>query len=131
MTRSTRSANHRLIWSGSVIVRHTTSAGASMTISRSMARPSIPVVLSYRRAYELQPKVARCGRKCNQKLQIVETVGSVIMTAAADLENLRVAAQGRTWMVVLRGRWGRAIDRFVTRWVGVSPMCVQYALAGW
>ena len=52
------------------------------------------------------------------------------MTAAAERENLAFATEGRPWMMVLRGRWGRAIDRYVTRWTGVSPMCVQYAIAG-
>jgi hypothetical protein len=37
----TRSANHCAIWSGSVIVRQTTSAGASMRMSRSMVRSVI------------------------------------------------------------------------------------------
>lgn len=32
-------------------------------------------------------------------------------------------------MIVLRGRWGRAIDRFVVRLTGYSPMTKQYALA--
>src|ERR1700733_6676990 len=41
MTSSTLSANHWLIWAGSVMVRHTTSTGASIRMSRSIVRPAI------------------------------------------------------------------------------------------
>jgi hypothetical protein len=51
---STRSASYRLIWSGSVIVRQTTSTGASITTSRSISKfaMTLPWPLY------LQPKVA-------------------------------------------------------------------------
>jgi deazaflavin-dependent oxidoreductase (nitroreductase family) len=54
------------------------------------------------------------------------------MTVPADLQkaNMKFASYGRTWMIVVRGRWGRALDRFVTRWTGISLISLQYALAG-
>ena len=42
---------------------------------------------------------------------------------------LRVSSGGRPWFIVLRGRWGLAIDRFVVRLTGYSPVTKQYALA--
>src|SRR5688572_31644172 len=45
-------------------------------------------------------------------------------------ENVQFASFGRSWMIVLRGSWGRAIDRFLTRWTGFSAMSFQYSLAG-
>jgi deazaflavin-dependent oxidoreductase (nitroreductase family) len=45
-------------------------------------------------------------------------------------QNLQFASYGRTWMIVLRGSWGRAVDQFVTKWTGISLISLQYALAG-
>jgi deazaflavin-dependent oxidoreductase (nitroreductase family) len=42
---------------------------------------------------------------------------------------MRFSAHGRTWMIVLRGRWGAAIDRFLVRWTGYSMITWQYAMA--
>lgn len=44
-------------------------------------------------------------------------------------EQIRFSAQGRSWMIVLRGRWGAAIDRFLVRWTGFSMITWQYSLA--
>jgi deazaflavin-dependent oxidoreductase (nitroreductase family) len=44
-------------------------------------------------------------------------------------EQMRFSAQGRTWMIVLRGRWGAAIDRFLVRWTGFSMVTWQYTKA--
>jgi deazaflavin-dependent oxidoreductase (nitroreductase family) len=38
---------------------------------------------------------------------------------------LQLSSAGRPWMIVLRGRWGMAIDRVT----GLSPVTLQYALA--
>src|ERR1022692_4501018 len=76
------------------MVRHTTSAGASIRISRSITRPAISIrslpehVGGYRRpqapppgaarrssltpTLDLQPKVARQQQTCNQCLQLVQ-----------------------------------------------------------
>jgi deazaflavin-dependent oxidoreductase (nitroreductase family) len=42
---------------------------------------------------------------------------------------MRFSAQGRTWLIVLRGSWGAAIDRFLVRWTGFSMITWQYAKA--
>jgi len=44
-------------------------------------------------------------------------------------DQIRFSAHGRTWLIVLRGRWGAAIDRFLVRWTGFSMVTWQYALA--
>ena len=44
-------------------------------------------------------------------------------------EQIRFSAHGRTWLIVLRGRWGAAIDRFLVRWTGFSMVTWQYAMA--
>jgi len=44
-------------------------------------------------------------------------------------EQMRFSAQGRTWMIVLRGRWGAAIDRFLVRRTGFSMITWQYSKA--
>jgi deazaflavin-dependent oxidoreductase (nitroreductase family) len=33
-------------------------------------------------------------------------------------------------MIVVRGRWGAALDRFLVRWTGFSVITWQYAMAG-
>ena len=45
-------------------------------------------------------------------------------------ENMKFSSYGRTWMIVVRGRWGRALDRWLTRWTGFSVISLQYSLAG-
>jgi len=42
---------------------------------------------------------------------------------------MRFSAHGRTWIIVLRGGWGRAVDRWLVRWTGVSAITWQYATA--
>jgi len=44
---------------------------------------------------------------------------------------LRFSSHGRPWMIVLRPTpRGKAIDRFIVRWTGFSPMTYQFAKAG-
>ena len=43
---------------------------------------------------------------------------------------LRFSARGNTRWIVLRGAWGRAVDRFLVRWTGRSVITWQYAKAG-
>ena len=49
---------------------------------------------------------------------------------SASKENMQFSSYGRTWMIVVRGRWGRAFDRWLTRWTGFSAISLQYSLAG-
>ncbi len=44
-------------------------------------------------------------------------------------EKMRFASGGRTWFIVLRGRWGRAIDKAVVWATGYSLVTKQFALA--
>ena len=48
-------------------------------------------------------------------------------TAAASIE---YSARGNTRWIVLRGPWGRAVDRFLVRHLGISVITWQYARAG-
>jgi len=41
----------------------------------------------------------------------------------------RFSAGGRTRLILLRGGWGRAIDRFLVRWTGWSMITWQYTHA--
>jgi deazaflavin-dependent oxidoreductase (nitroreductase family) len=43
---------------------------------------------------------------------------------------MRFSARGNTRWIVLRGAWGRAIDRFLVRHTGFSVITWQYAKAG-
>jgi deazaflavin-dependent oxidoreductase (nitroreductase family) len=43
---------------------------------------------------------------------------------------LRFSARGNTRWIVLRGAWGRALDRFLVRHTGFSVITWQYAKAG-
>jgi deazaflavin-dependent oxidoreductase (nitroreductase family) len=45
-------------------------------------------------------------------------------------ENLRFAAHGKTWLIVVRGKRGMAFDRWLVRWTGFSLVSLQYALSG-
>lgn len=44
-------------------------------------------------------------------------------------EKIRFASYGRTWMILLRGKRGMAIDQWLVRWCGFSLVGMQYALA--
>ena len=55
-------------------------------------------------------------------------------TAARDtreerLELTRFSSGGRSHLIILRGAWGRAIDRWLVRWVGWSMITWQYTRA--
>lgn len=45
-------------------------------------------------------------------------------------QDIRFASYGRPWMIVLRGKRGLAVDKWLVRWTGFSLMELQYALAG-
>lgn len=45
-------------------------------------------------------------------------------------EREKFSSRGRTWVLVLRGKWGLAVDRVILRWTGWSLMTWQYAVAG-
>lgn len=45
-------------------------------------------------------------------------------------QDIRFASYGRPWMIVLRGKRGLAVDKWLVRWTGFSLMSLQYALAG-
>ena len=52
------------------------------------------------------------------------------MTAKSEIvEREKFSSGGRTWMLILRGRWGLRVDRFIVRWTGFSLMTWQYAKA--
>lgn len=42
---------------------------------------------------------------------------------------LKFSAHGRSWMIVLRPPIAQPIDRLAVRWLGLSPLTLQYALA--
>jgi deazaflavin-dependent oxidoreductase (nitroreductase family) len=42
---------------------------------------------------------------------------------------LQLSSGGRPWIILLRGHWGMAIDRFIVRLTGLSPVTFQYGLA--
>jgi deazaflavin-dependent oxidoreductase (nitroreductase family) len=43
---------------------------------------------------------------------------------------VRFSSRGNTRWIVLRGPWGRALDRAIVRWTGFSVITWQYAKAG-
>jgi deazaflavin-dependent oxidoreductase (nitroreductase family) len=45
-------------------------------------------------------------------------------------ERERFSSRGRTWMLILRGRWGLKLDKLILRWTGFSVVTWQYAKAG-
>lgn len=42
----------------------------------------------------------------------------------------KFSSRGRTYWLILRGRWGLTIDRHLVRWTGFSLITWQYANAG-
>ena len=52
------------------------------------------------------------------------------VTSDPTKQNVEFASYGRSWMIIVRGKWGRVFDRALTRWVGVSAISMQYSLAG-
>ena len=53
------------------------------------------------------------------------------MSATSDHDAaLRYSSRGNTRWIVLRGPWGRAIDRAIVRFTGFSVITWQYAKAG-
>jgi deazaflavin-dependent oxidoreductase (nitroreductase family) len=44
-------------------------------------------------------------------------------------QSLKLSSGGRSWLIVLRGARGMAIDNVVVRWTGISLVTLQYALA--
>ena len=42
----------------------------------------------------------------------------------------KFSSRGRTYWLILRGRWGLNIDRHIVRWTGFSLITWQYAKAG-
>lgn len=54
----------------------------------------------------------------------------MIVTPRNLPQDIRFASYGRSWMILLRGRRGLAVDRWLARWTGFSPVSLQYALAG-
>lgn len=48
----------------------------------------------------------------------------------AARENLAFTSYGRPWLIVFRGRFGMAFDRWLVRHTGFSVVSAQYALAG-
>lgn len=49
---------------------------------------------------------------------------------AAAKESLAFTSYGRPWLIVFRGKFGLAFDRFLVRYTGFSVISAQYALAG-
>ncbi len=54
------------------------------------------------------------------------------MTAAKEDIKARekFSSRGKTYWLILRGRWGLAVDRHLVRWTGFSLITWQYAKAG-
>ncbi|GAA2358407.1 nitroreductase/quinone reductase family protein [Dactylosporangium salmoneum] len=48
----------------------------------------------------------------------------------AAKESLAFTSYGRPWLIVFRGRFGMAFDRWLVRRTGFSVVSLQYALAG-
>lgn len=46
------------------------------------------------------------------------------------VRDIRFASHGRSWMILLCGRRGLAVDRWLVGWTGLSLVSLQYALAG-
>lgn len=57
------------------------------------------------------------------------TEGAARDSRAERLALTRFSAGGRTHLIILRGGWGRAVDRFLVRWTGWSMITWQYTRA--